>query len=105
MVKTVLPWNITAYYPVPERVDLWEPPFLSSVLGTVVVSVGLFLLRRRWPGLLAVWLSYVVILAPNLGLVRIGEQIAADRYSYIAMMGGVVLLAAGLCRIGQSLRR
>ena len=97
--------DLTAYYPLPERMDVFEPPFLSSILGTVGVSVALFHLRRRWPGVLAVWLSYLVILAPNLGLVRIGDQIAADRYSYIAMMGGVVLLAAGLCRIGQSLRR
>ena len=64
----------------------------------MAVSVGLFLLRRRWPGLLAAWLSYLVILAPNSGLMRISNQIAADRYSYMAMMGGVVLVAAGLCR-------
>ena len=49
--------------------------------------MGLFLLRRRRPALLAAWLSYLVILAPNLGMLRIGNQIAADRYSYIAMMG------------------
>ena len=67
MIKTVLPMDITAFYPFPERVDWLEPPFLSSILGTLAVSSVLFLLRRRWPGLLAAWLSYLVILAPNLG--------------------------------------
>ena len=99
LIKTVLPTNITAFYPVPERVVWFESPFLSCILGTLGVSVALFLLRRRWPGLLAVWLSYLVILAPNLGLIRIGPQIAADRYTYISMIGGVVLVAAGLSRV------
>jgi Flp pilus assembly protein TadD len=98
LIKTVLPSGITAFYPLPERVEWYEPLFLLSILGTLGVSAGLFFLRRRWPGLLAAWLSYVVILAPNLGLVRIGKQIAADRYSYMAMLGGVMLVAAGLSR-------
>src|SRR5262249_29417077 len=98
-LKTVLPWNLTAYYPVPERVVWYELPFVACIVATLGVSVGLFLLRRRWLGLLAAWLSYLVILAPNLGLVRLGEQIAADRYSYLASMGPVVVLAAALGRI------
>jgi tetratricopeptide (TPR) repeat protein len=105
VLKTIVPWNITAYYPMPARVIWHERPFVACIAGTLAVTVALFLLRRRWPGLLAVWFSYVAILAPNLGLVRIGEQIAADRYSYIAMTGAVVLLAAGLARIGEVARR
>jgi tetratricopeptide (TPR) repeat protein len=99
LVKTLLPVNITAYYPMPARIAWFETPFSISILGTLTISAALFLLRRRWPGLLAVWLSYLVILVPNLGLVRNGTQITADRYSYVAMMGGVALLAAGLCRL------
>jgi Flp pilus assembly protein TadD len=102
LVKTVLPTDITAYYRIPEQAVVRSPLFLSSVLGTLLATASAFLLRRRWPGLLAVWLSYLVILAPNLGLLRVGDQIAADRYSYISMMGGVVLLAGGLCRVLQA---
>src|SRR5262249_22740026 len=57
------------------------------------------------PALLAVWLSYLVIVAPNLGLVRISNQIAADRYCYVALMGLVVLAAAGLSLLWQQGRR
>jgi hypothetical protein len=46
VVKTVLPLNIRGYYPLPERVVLMSPPFLSSILGTLGVSVAVFLLRR-----------------------------------------------------------
>jgi tetratricopeptide (TPR) repeat protein len=105
IIKTVLPLDITANYPLPERIDWSAPAFLTSILGTLTVTVGLLLLRRNWPGLLAAWLSYLVILAPNLGIIRISLQLAADRYSYVAMLGGVVLAAAGLSRLGPLLWR
>ena len=54
-------------YPAPGKIDWLAPLFLLSIVGTLAMSVGLFLLRRRWPGLLAAWLSYLVILAPNSG--------------------------------------
>jgi hypothetical protein len=97
-IKTVLPLNLSAYYPMPERVSLAEPIFAWSAVATLLVSGCAFGFRRRWPGLMAVWSSYLVILTPNLGFFRIGEVIAADRYSLIAMLGVVVLLAAGLSR-------
>ena len=99
--KTVLPLDLVAVYPSPKPMDWLAPPFLLSIIGTLTMSVGSFLLRRRWPGLLAAWLSYLVILAPNLGIVRISERIAADRYSYIAMLGWVVVAAFCLCRLGR----
>jgi tetratricopeptide (TPR) repeat protein len=105
LVKTAIPQDITAFYPLPARFDRYAPPFSLSVLATLAVSVGLLALRRRRPGLLAAWLSYLVLLAPSSGLVRIGNQIAADRYSYLAMAGLVVLAAAGLGLIWASSRR
>ena len=50
LIKTVLPSNITAFYPVPERVVWFEPPFVWCILGTLGVSVALFLLRGAGPG-------------------------------------------------------
>jgi Tfp pilus assembly protein PilF len=105
MVKTVLPANLTAFYPMPQRMVWFKGPFLWSILATLGLTVLVFLLRRRWPALLAVWLSYVLILLPNLGLVGTSSQIGADRYSYIAMMGGVVLLAAGFCQLSHARHR
>ncbi len=105
LVKTVRPMDLIAIYPLPRRIDWFAPPFLLSILGTLAVSVALFLQRRRWPGLLAAWLSYLVILAPNSGLIRSGNQLAADRYSYMALLGVVMVAAAGLSRSGPALAR
>jgi tetratricopeptide (TPR) repeat protein len=96
IVKTAIPLEISAYYPLPESIDWRAPRFLLSIVATLALTAGLLLLRRRRPGLMAAWLSYLVILAPSSGLIRIGQQVAADRYSYLSMLGGVVLVAAGL---------
>ncbi len=100
--KTVLPLDLTAFYPMPGDMNWLAPSFLLSILGTLAMSALLFLVRRRWPGLLAVWLCYLVILAPNSGIIRISGQIAADRYSYMAMLGWVILAAACLCQLWQT---
>ena len=105
IVKTVLPLDIVAVYPAPQVIEWLAPPFLLCIVGTVATSVGFFLLRRTWPGLLAAWLSYLVILAPNSGLIRISDQIAADRYSYMAMLAWVMIAAAVLARLGQTSSR
>ena len=99
IVKTVLPLDLIALYPLPRELNWLALPYSLSILATLAMTAGLFLLRRRWPGLLAAWLSYLVILAPNSGIIRINDQIAADRYSYMAMLGSVMLAAAGFCRL------
>ncbi len=99
--KTVLPFDLIALYPSPIELNWREIPFSLSILGTLATSVGLFLLRRRWPGLLATWLSYLLILAPNSGIIRIAECLAGDRYCYMAMLSSVMLAAACFCRLWQ----
>jgi tetratricopeptide (TPR) repeat protein len=105
VLKTVLPRNLIAHYPVPEGLVWFKSPFVWAILATLGVSAGVFRLAQRWPGLPAAWLSYLLILAPNLGPDRIGQLAAADRYSYMATMGGVALLAGLLCRIWLWCRR
>ena len=99
LAKTVCPWGFSPFYPLPDKIGLTEWPFALCVAATAGAGVVLFRLRRRWPGLLAAFASYFIILSPNLGFIRIGNQIAADRYSYIASIGFVVLLAYYLGRL------
>jgi hypothetical protein len=105
LVKTAIPSDITTLYPLPRRLDSFAPPFALSILATLAVTAGLLVLRRRRPGLLAAWLSYLVLLAPGSGFFRIGPQLAADRYSYLSMAGLVVPVAAGLGLAWASTRR
>jgi Flp pilus assembly protein TadD len=105
LFKTIVPLNLNVVYPAPEKIDWIEPRFLVAIMGTVGISVGLYLARLRWPGLLVGWLCYLVILAPNSGIVRINDQIAGDRYSYLSMMGLAVVFAGVICWAWEKMDR
>lgn len=104
IVKTVLPRGLSAYYPRPDPISWNELPFLASLTAVGAISAALILARRRWPGLLAAWAGYLVMLAPSAGFVQIRYQLVGDRYSYLASLAVVPVLASGLGRLGRSRR-
>src|ERR1017187_2020026 len=64
------------------------------------ISTGVFILRRRRPCFLTGWLWYLIMLAPVIGIVQVGAQARADRYTYLPQIGFFFLLsraAADLC--------
>src|SRR5206468_2525660 len=72
--------------------------------GLVLALTAIVLaLRRRAPGLLAVWFAYVVVLLPVLGIFQSGPQIAADRYTYLAGLGWALLTGAALLSVSRRL--
>jgi tetratricopeptide (TPR) repeat protein len=93
---TFWPQGITAFYPLPPSGQWNEARFVLARLLLIATVIVLIALRRAVPGLLAAWLAYLAVLAPNSGLVRIGNQIAADRYSFVAMLCLVPVLAVAL---------
>jgi len=96
LVKTVVPWNLSPLYALQSTVNPWA---MSLIMGYgVVLAIALVALarRRRWPGLPAVWIAYVVALLPVLGIFQNGPQITADRYSYLAGLGWATLAGGGL---------
>ena len=98
-IKTVAPAGLMPFHPIRSGANLGEPVFQLCAASVVGLSITLFLLRRRWPGMLAAWVSYLLLLAPNSGIVRMGSMLVADRYSYLATMGGFVLAAAGVAEL------
>ena len=93
--KTAVPVNLSPLYELHE-LDPWAPPYLLSYGAVVALTVLALASRRRVPGLPAVWLAYVVILLPVLGVFQNGPQVAADRYTYLAGLGWAVLAGAAL---------
>jgi tetratricopeptide (TPR) repeat protein len=93
--KTLLPINLSPLYELPYDPGPWLPVYALCAVGTAAISVALYLLRSRWPALLACWAFYVVTVAPVLGFAQSGNQLVADRYSYLPCLSWA-LLAAGL---------
>jgi Flp pilus assembly protein TadD len=94
--KTLWPTGLAAMYELPAGVRLAEPRFLVPLALVVLLTLALVALRRRWPAALAAWASSAIALAPISGLVHSGNQLAADRYSYLSSFGLAVFAGAGL---------
>lgn len=93
--KTLLPLKLYPLYWVPVHFNPLDWPYLLSGALVLAFSVGLWMLRKRWPALLAIWVYYVVLLAPVSGVAQSGEQFVADRYSYLSCLGWAILAGAG----------
>jgi Flp pilus assembly protein TadD len=91
--KTFWPADLAVFYPHP---GYWP---LAEVLLAGVLLAGLsalvFVKRRRHPSWLVGWLWFVGTLAPVIGLVQVGEQAMADRYTYIPSVGVLIMSVWG----------
>jgi len=84
------PSNLAALYPFPVG-SIAVPGTLALIL-LAGISLGVFVLRRRYPYLVAGWLWYLIMLGPVIGIVQVGIQARADRYTYLPQIGLYVLL-------------
>ncbi len=83
--QTIWPANLALVYPHPGHLPLWETAGAGAVL--ILVTAGVFVLRRCAPYLVTGWVWYVAMLLPVIGLVQVGSQAHADRYSYLPQIG------------------
>jgi hypothetical protein len=93
--KTVLPFRLHAFYAMFDSSGLWRAEYVGPLLGSLAISGVLMAARRRWPGGLAAWACYAILLMPVLGFFVKGYQSAADRYSYLSCLPLSFLPAAG----------
>ncbi|HWL93515.1 MAG TPA: tetratricopeptide repeat protein [Phycisphaerae bacterium] len=95
--KTGFPRGLTAYHELPESLlTFW--PSGAAMLAVAAITIIAVRFRRRCPALLAGWGAYLVILAPNLGLIQISQQIVAERYGYLAMLPLFALLGGAIAQ-------
>lgn len=93
-------------YPSPESIDSaaeWIPAGIALVqLG--VVSAIAFVARHRFPALAVGWLWYGVALLPVIGLIQVGTQGMAERYTYLPSAGIAIALAFPLWQLAAPSR-
>lgn len=93
LVKMLLPVKLTAFYPILME-NTFSPSYLLSVLGALSISLLCFIQRDERPYLAAAWVYYLLTLAPVLGLFQVGNQAAADRFTYLPSLGPFLLAAS-----------
>jgi tetratricopeptide (TPR) repeat protein len=86
MWQMVCPIRLALVYPHPEyRLSLWEVAFAIAFLTGATAVVVAF--RRKHPYLITGWLWYVGMLVPVIGIMQVGVQARADRYTYLPQIG------------------
>jgi tetratricopeptide (TPR) repeat protein len=86
--KTLLPFSLAPFYALtPHKIDPAALPFQISAVLVVLITAAALVVRRKYPALLA----YAAILIPVLGIFHNGQQVTADRYSYLACLGWAIL--------------
>jgi protein O-mannosyl-transferase len=91
------PVNLANYYPHPYR-----PLIVGSIsVGLLLIGATVLVLRyrRQYPFLITGWFWYLITLVPVIGLVQVGGQSHADRYTYIPLTGIFVIIAWGAGRV------
>jgi tetratricopeptide (TPR) repeat protein len=84
--KLAWPSQLAVLYPLSRNgLALWE--VLDAVLVLCALSAGAWLLRRKQPYLLMGWLWYLGMLVPVIGVMQVGTQAYADRYTYLPQIG------------------
>ncbi len=94
--KSLWPVDLSPLYELPAPVRPLEIQYLAAAVVGLGITLATVALRRRFPAGLAVWVCYLVILFPVLGLLQNGPQIAADRYSYLSCLGPALLAGGGV---------
>jgi tetratricopeptide (TPR) repeat protein len=93
--KMLWPFDLVPFYPFSEHILLSNPLYLIPALTVLVITAScLWMVKRGSYLLFTVWSYYVITLLPVLGILQVGSQSAADRYTYLP--GISIFLMAGL---------
>ncbi len=85
------PVKLAVFYPLPLVSHPLKALAVALLLATVTIAV--IRSRRHFPFLVTGWFWYLVTLLPVIGLIQVGSQARADRYTYIPMIGVALMIA------------
>ena len=89
--KTFWPTDLAVFYPHPnDTLAIWE--ILVAIGLLLAMTIAAIVFRRKRPYLFTGWFWYVGMLLPVIGLVQVGEQGHADRYTYLSNVGLFLLV-------------
>jgi protein O-mannosyl-transferase len=92
--KMVWPTKLAIIYPLPNQIPAWQIAAAAVVL--ILISLLAWRARKNAPYLLIGWLWFLGTLVPVIGLVQVGGQALADRYTYVPLIGIFIAVAYGI---------
>lgn len=96
LAQSLWPSGLAAYYPYPDHAELTSAGALLKVGLILALTAAAFGVRRSLPFAAMGWFWFGVTLVPVAGLVQVGGQAHADRYTYMAQTGLAIAAAFGI---------
>jgi len=100
--KLAWPRNMAVLYPYPAITSAWK--WGLCLMALLAITAAVFAAGRKRRYLMTGWLWYGVTLLPVIGLVQVGGQAFADRYTYVPYIGLFIIVAWGASEIIAKLR-
>lgn len=101
ILMMIFPSSLAVLYPHPEFIPLWQ--LLGAVVLLTLISVLAIYTAKQFPYFISGWLWYLGTLVPVIGLVQVGVQSMADRYTYIPLIGLFIVIVWGVCDLTERL--
>jgi tetratricopeptide (TPR) repeat protein len=102
--KFFLPLDLAIFYPLRPPDALSAARVLAAAALLLVLTAVAVMRMRRQPYLFTGWFWYLGTLLPVIGLVQVGLQSMADRYTYVPMIGFTLALTWGVCDAARRCR-
>ena len=103
--KMIAPLNLSPFYPYPRDISPLSLDFLFSFILVIgITGACIFFVKKQklWG---AVWGYYVLTLIPVIGIVQVGMQAMADRYTYLPSIGPFMLAGLAVALVFKNLDR
>jgi tetratricopeptide (TPR) repeat protein len=101
IVQMVWPLHLAPFYPHPadnqlapgvtEQLPAWQ--IVLAIVAIIGISTVAVVRRREWPYVFTGWFWYLAMLGPVIGIVQVGLQAHADRYTYLPQIGLYILVS------------
>jgi len=97
--KMFWPWHLAGLYLRSGEWPMWQAAL--AALALLLVSILVIAQRRRRPWLAMGWFWYLGTLVPVIGLVQVGMQSMADRFTYVPLLGLFIIVTWGACELAH----
>ena len=91
--KMIWPMNLIPYYQYPTNISLFSAEYLLSIILVSGITAACIVMAKKQKLWLAVWGYYVITLLPVIGIIQVGAQVMADRYTYLPSLGPFILIS------------
>ncbi len=93
--KTFWPQSLGVLYPHPgSNLPMWQAT--GAALLLIFISAIVLRAHRKQPHLMVGWLWYLGTLLPVIGLLQVGDQAMADRFTYVPGIGLFIMISWGI---------